>query len=119
MSESTNDYQYWSDQAPWELFGSEIIIEVHHILTEPVCPTAKVRFENPERTGVDVISRGIGNTIDEAIQDALTKAKVKLAELVELRKNTPLKTISIVGKHDGLLGDDIFDLFEKEKHNGV
>ncbi|MBW3243710.1 hypothetical protein KUV57_13640 [Epibacterium sp. DP7N7-1] len=75
------DHGDWADLAPWGLYGSDLVIRIEHILTEPTCPVATVSFEIPERAGIDRVASGIGNTVEEAIQAAITAAKERLAIL--------------------------------------
>lgn len=76
------DYELWSKLAPWSKYKSDLILEVSTILTEPVCPSAKIRFELPARAGYDVIAHCHGDTLQEAIDNATVQA-VKFLQNVE------------------------------------
>ena len=75
------DYGDWTDLAPWDLYGSDLVIRLEHILTEPTCPVATVSFELPERAGIGRVASGSGDTVEEAIQAAVAAAKERLAKL--------------------------------------
>ncbi len=81
-----NDYEEWSSLAPWDVFFSDLELTVHHTLTEPTCPTAKIAFELPERAGTHVVAQCLGNTIEEAIARAVAVAKERLPALTEKRR---------------------------------
>lgn len=74
------------DAEIWEYFRSDVILTVETILTEPVCPEATISFELPSRAGLERISKWYGNTIDEAIQNAIKEANEKLSKLIDERK---------------------------------
>lgn len=78
-----NNNEFWCDLAPWDKYKSDVILVVHHILTEPVCPTVEVKFEL-ERCPIQHISSGSGDTVHEAIDDAVRKAVQKLKEWKKL-----------------------------------
>ena len=71
--------QLW-DLNLWERFHSDIILEVTTVLTEPVCPTAIIRFELPQRAGMDIIAHCIGDTIEQAIDKAVALTFERLKE---------------------------------------
>lgn len=71
--------QLW-DLNLWDRFHSDIILEVSTVLTEPVCPVATIRFELPKRAGMNIIAQCHGNTIDEAIENAVARAMQTLKE---------------------------------------
>lgn len=77
----TGEYGEWSDLAPWGLYGSDLVIRVHHVLTEPTCPVATISFELPKRAGIERVASGLGDTVEEAIQVAVKAAKERLAKL--------------------------------------
>lgn len=79
-TEDVTNTEKWGSVAPWEKYKSDLVLEVHHVLTEPTCPTAIVRFEMPERAGKDVISRADCNTVEDAINVALAEAFRILSE---------------------------------------
>jgi hypothetical protein len=81
-----NNYAQWADLAPWDVFGSDLVLTVDHILTEPTCPSAKIAFELPERAGTDVVAHCVGDTVEEAIARAVAEAKGKLPGLTEKRR---------------------------------
>ena len=72
------NYTDWTILAPWDVFFSDLVLTVHHILTEPTCPSVKIAFEMPERAGTDVLAHGCGDTLEEAIATAVAKAKEKV-----------------------------------------
>ncbi len=76
-----NTFKEWASLAPWGLYGSDIVLRVDHVLTEPVCPTAVISFELPERAGIERIASAIGDTVDEAIAKAVEAARTRLAGL--------------------------------------
>jgi len=80
------NYADWASLAPWDVFFSDLVLTVHHILTEPTCPSVKIAFEMPERAGTDVLAHGCGNTLEEAIANAVAKAKEVLPVLTEKRR---------------------------------
>lgn len=86
MAELSMDTDHWARLAPWRLYKSDLILTVSHILTEPTCPTVFVRFEMPERAGIDLISSGSGDTIDEAVAVALERADQKLQVITDDRE---------------------------------
>lgn len=86
LPESPADTDFWSRMAPHGIFASDLVLTVHHILTEPVCPTATVRFEQPDRAGHDVLACVHRDSVEEAVTAALAVAKVKLAEIVTARQ---------------------------------
>jgi len=79
-------YADWARLAPWDVFFSDVVLTVHHILTEPTCPSVKIAFEMPERAGTDVLAHGCGDTLEEAIANAVAKAKDVLPALTEKRR---------------------------------
>ena len=64
----------------WPRFNSDLLLNVSTILTEPVCPVATIRFEFPENAGMDIVASAVGNTIEEAIENAVALAMIKLKE---------------------------------------
>jgi len=81
-----NNYGEWSRLAPWEVFYSDLVITIHHTLTEPTCPSVKISFELPERAGTDVVAHCFGDTIEEAIARATAVAKERLPGIAEKRR---------------------------------
>lgn len=77
---------FWAEAAPWGLFGSDVVLEVSVIITEPACREATIRFELPERARLDIIARSYGDTIEEAIKKVSEKAVEVLAKIVEERR---------------------------------
>lgn len=63
----------WQALAPWSEFRSDLVLTVTHVLTEPTCPIARVEFEL-ERSGVKLNVACFGNTIQEAVENALKSA---------------------------------------------
>lgn len=61
----------WLDDIEWKRDRGELVLEVHHILTEPLCPEARIYWE----TSGEKVSLAIGNTIQEAVVMALSRAK--------------------------------------------
>lgn len=70
------DTAAWQEAAPWGEFKSDLILTVHHTLTEPTCPTARVEFELKHGGKLNVCCHG--NTIQEAIDAALSAALARL-----------------------------------------
>ena len=58
----------------WEKYHSDITLTVNIVLTEPACPLATIRFESPERAGMDMIAQCYGDTIEEAIEKVIEEA---------------------------------------------
>lgn len=82
------DYKEWMEIAPWSVFKSDLVMTIEVILTEPVCVDARVHFELPKRAGFgkyENVATGMGNTIAEAVENAMSEAKLKLAEIVKER----------------------------------
>ncbi|MEP3667056.1 MAG: hypothetical protein ABJN42_10030 [Roseibium sp.] len=86
MDRLAMDTGLWGKLAPYDLFHSDVILTVSHILTEPTCPTVFVRFELPERAGMDVIASANGDTIEASISEALSRAREKLEEITHDRR---------------------------------
>lgn len=82
-----NNYEDWSSLAPWDVFYSDLVITVHHTLTEPTCPSAKIAFELPDRAGTEVVAHCHGDTIKEAISRVIAEAKERLPMLTEKRRS--------------------------------
>lgn len=59
----------------WNKYHSDIVLEVHHILTEPVCPSVKISVE---RTG-EVLAHVVGDSIEDAVGLAMTEIRQKFA----------------------------------------
>ena len=55
----------------WDKYQSDLSLVVHHILTEPTCPVVTVRFELPDRAGIDIITQVHSDTIEEGIKVAM------------------------------------------------
>ena len=98
------NHEFWVDLAPWGKYNSDVIITVDHVLTEPTCPMASVEFEL-DRCGIKSIAYGGGNTFEEAINDAVTKAIARLevwkhltvTEILEIeQEQTDLRYINIL-----------------------
>lgn len=62
--------------APWEVWHSDLIITIEHVLTEPTCPTATISFELLNDDKMKRICSGIGNSIEEAIQNAVERQRL-------------------------------------------
>tara|TARA_Y100000815_G_scaffold71198_1_gene60036 strand:+ start:83 stop:343 length:261 start_codon:yes stop_codon:yes gene_type:complete len=83
MPLTPNDPDIWTTLAPWDKYKSELVLTVHHILTEPVCPQAKIEFEIPQRAGLKTVATASGNTVEEAIALVMKRAEVALRKLEE------------------------------------
>ncbi|MBO9428637.1 hypothetical protein [Sulfitobacter sp. R18_1] len=81
ITPDATDYDGWSKLAPWDKYKSDLILTVHHVLTEPVCPTASVSFEIPERAGVRRLATCCGDSVEEAVHLALQAARGKLEKM--------------------------------------
>jgi hypothetical protein len=75
------DDAFWSDLAPYGLFKSDLVLSVHHLLTEPTCPTVTVRFEMPDRARTDIVASAHRDTVEDAIAAVLAEAKIKLPQI--------------------------------------
>lgn len=64
----------------WNEEKGELILRVHHALTEPTCPTATIEWEDGE-----IITRMDRDTISEAIDAAIDQAILALIEKEEPR----------------------------------
>jgi hypothetical protein len=80
--------EHWDTLAPWSKYGSDVVLVVHHILTEPAVPTATVRFELPERAGSDVLGHCAADTVEEAVIRAIDAAQTKLRAMIDTGKKT-------------------------------
>lgn len=56
---------------PWNRARGELLLEVHHILTEPVCPSVRLSWE----TSGERIAGFAANTIEEGIAKAMEKVR--------------------------------------------
>ena len=72
------DYRFWGELAPWSKYRSDVQLVVDHIFTEPVCPNVTVKFEL-SRCPIQVIASSTGDTIEDAIQDAVNRAVDQLS----------------------------------------
>jgi hypothetical protein len=72
------NHTFWAELAPWDKYYSDVQLIVDHVLTEPLCPTATVKFEL-SRCPIQVIASSNANTIEDAIQDAVKCAVEKLS----------------------------------------
>ncbi len=72
------DYIVWTELAPWDKYHSDVQLVVDHILTEPVCPNAIVKFEL-SRCPIQIIASSTGDTIEDAVQDAVNRAVEQLS----------------------------------------
>lgn len=88
MNDATapSNWTDWEACAPFSVWGSDVVLRLHHVLTEPTCPDAYIEFENPDRTGIKRIASGCGNTIEEAILKAVTQAREVLPKMTEERR---------------------------------
>jgi hypothetical protein len=78
--------EHWDTLAPWSKYSSDVVLVVHHILTEPAVPTATVRFELPERAGSNVLGHCAADTVEEAVMGAIDAAQAKLRALIDTGK---------------------------------
>ena len=69
----------------WNNEGGDWILEIHHILTEPVCPTANIRQEMKHTTKYMVHA----DTLDEAIDQCIDLAYRGEILKEPVRGNTP------------------------------
>lgn len=79
-------YEDWAKLAPWEVFKSDLELTLHHVLTEPTCPTARISFELPDRAGTTHVATASGDTVEEAIARVVEKAREVLPGLTEKRR---------------------------------
>lgn len=82
----TTDCHFWEEVAPFAVFGSDVILQVNHTLTEPTLPTATLHFEDPESAGADIIASASAYTLDEAVQACLRKAVEVLPSLIAQKR---------------------------------
>lgn len=61
----------WTGKVPYKRENGDLILTVHHILTEPTCPTVSLQWEN---TG-ERIFRADCDTLDEGVNAALAWAR--------------------------------------------
>jgi hypothetical protein len=61
----------WTYCIPWDSSRGELVLEVHHVLTEPVCPTVSLKWE----TSGEVLCRFDKDTIEQGIDAAINWAK--------------------------------------------
>ena len=80
------DHEFWADLAPWHKYYSDVIVVVDHVLTEPLCPSATVKFEL-DRCPLKTIASSSGDTIEDAIQSAVTRAVERLSVWKHLTVN--------------------------------
>ncbi len=69
----------WSKLFPYDIYKSDLVLRVDHVLTEPACPTATLVHEVSGIT----LYRADAETIDEAIE-AVVKKFVNAAQAGEL-----------------------------------
>jgi hypothetical protein len=81
--------EHWDTLAPWSKYSSDVVLVVHHILTEPAVPTATVRFELPERAGSGVLGHCAADTVEEAVMGAIDAAQAKLRAMSALPAAQP------------------------------
>ncbi len=72
------DYMFWAELAPWDKYHSDVQLIVDHVLSEPLCPTAIVKFEL-SRCPIQVIASSNANTVEDAIQDVVNRAVERLS----------------------------------------
>lgn len=58
-------------ELPWDRRRGELVLEIHHVLTEPVCPTVTLKWE----TSGERIAGFACNTIEEGIRAAMVKVE--------------------------------------------
>ena len=60
----------WSYCIPWDSSRGELVLKVHHVLTEPTCPTVILMWENSK----EVVCRFDKDTIEEGVKCAISWA---------------------------------------------
>lgn len=58
-----------TDYLPWNRERGELVLKIHHILTEPVCPTVTLKWENSG----EIIAMIAADTIEEGIERVFQK----------------------------------------------
>lgn len=58
-------------ELPWERNRGELLLEVHHVLTEPLCPTVTLRWE----TSGERIAGFAADSIEEGIAKAMERVR--------------------------------------------
>lgn len=58
-----------TDYLPWKRERGEFVTPIHHVLTEPVCPTVTLKWENSG----EIVSLVAADTIEEGIAKVLQK----------------------------------------------
>lgn len=71
----------WTYDIPWDSERGELILEVHHILTEPVCPTVSLKWESSG----ELLCSFNNDTIEEGIEAAISWAEENI-EFVKKEK---------------------------------
>jgi hypothetical protein len=70
MNKLEFDWKEWNDIYPYRKYNEDLVIEMHHVLTEPTCPVVRIKGE----TSGNKIASGSGNTMFEALENAINKA---------------------------------------------
>ena len=65
----------WTYAIPWDRERGELLLEVSHILTEPVCPTVYLKWE----TSGEVLCRFDRDTIEDGVAAAIEWAKTNIS----------------------------------------
>ena len=74
MIELEDIYLRFHEIGYWEKYHSDITLTVNVLLTELTCPLAVIRFESPDRAGMDIIAQCYGDTIEQAIEKVIEEA---------------------------------------------
>jgi hypothetical protein len=82
------DYDEWSKLAPWSRFQSDLVLTIHHLLSEPTCPTARISFEIPARAGYETIAVCCGDSVEEAVHLVSQKAKEVLSVIMSVSEDS-------------------------------
>jgi hypothetical protein len=67
---------------PWKVHHEDLVLEMHHILTEPVCPAVKIYGETSKRKIAHVCANTMAGSLRKALTDARDHLKQTAGEVV-------------------------------------
>ena len=67
----------WTGKIPYDHEKGDLILRVHHVLTEPTCPTVVLEWEHNE----EIMFRADYDTLDECVTAALAWARKNLMNI--------------------------------------
>ena len=65
----------WTHAIPWDSKRGELLLQINHILTEPVCPTVYLKWE----TSGEVLCRFDCGNIEDGVAAAIDWAKTNIS----------------------------------------